>query len=507
MDIDQIALSNLDISYSEVVEDDDALYAKFIICDFLPNKNGVMLNRETIEQWMQSLVTQPVVGKLGVNDNGNCDFEGHNMRIVHRVDERGKTYETIKFDTDAFGVFTDVAIEKIRGKEFIVATAKIWKRFTEFCAVIKRRLAEGRLFTSWEIKSKETHNQIIRGKKIKVIDDGKFIGHALLNEKFDPAYSDSQMLEVASKNDNQDLIEAISKDLANIKLEEDKTLTNKVKDEQGAENVVLDTETSTETPENEAAKAESSENESSETEVTEVETTESTEVSALTESDLRKAIRQAIAEKLDKDKWEFHTVFHFPADGVIWIQLWDAESELDIIKFTYTVENDAVTIGEPKEDKLAVSVAQINGKVEEMGKSIDDLNGSLVKASTTINDLKGQITELTPYKEKFEKAEQEKVEAELAEKRENLKAYAISSGYIEAEEIETSEEIKAMIEQVDESKIKALIAERFVAKLDEAETPEANTVETSEAPKANIDNDDDEQPDYRGVMNDFLHRK
>ena len=43
--------------------------------------------------------------------------------------------------------------------------------------------------------------------------------------------------------------------------------------------------------------------------------------------------------------------------------------------------------------------------------------------------------------------------------------YAISSGYITQEEIDTSEEIKGYIEQLDKTSIKSLISDRVVASL------------------------------------------
>ena len=56
--------------------------------------------------------------------------------------------------------------------------------------------------------------------------------------------------------------------------------------------------------------------------------------------------------------------------------------------------------------------------------------------------------------------------------------YAISSGYITQEEIETSEEIKGYIDNLDKSSIKSLIADRVVASL--TEQSQQQNVETSD---------------------------
>ena len=156
MDKDKILLSNYNIQSSELAETDTTLDSRWIICDFGINGNNVRLNRNTIENWMSSLVNQPIVGKISVNsDNGNADFESHNQTYTTRCDENGNPYLDLKFNTEAFGVFTECTIENIDGVEYLIATAKLWKRFPEFCSLIKKRLQNGTLNTSWEIAVKK----------------------------------------------------------------------------------------------------------------------------------------------------------------------------------------------------------------------------------------------------------------------------------------------------------------------------------------------------------------
>ena len=73
---------------------------------------------------------------------------------------------------------------------------------------------------------------------------------------------------------------------------------------------------------------------------------------------------------------------------------------------------------------------------------------------------------MTPYKDSFEQAEQVRIEAETATKRELLKKFAIDSKFISETEISSDESIKICIDNVDEKGIKAIIAERFVKSLD-----------------------------------------
>ena len=499
--MNNVLIANNNVLYSELQEDENSLIAKFIICDFGINGNNVMLNRKTIDSWLDTIISQPVVAAIGVNDDGTCDFEGHNVSVVSRVGEDGQVYQDMKFDTSAIGAFDSVEIATINNKEYIVATAKLWKRYPDFCALIRKRMSEGSIATSWEIAVDSSHFEIIGGQKVKVIDKGSFLGHALLNNNFPPAYQDSKMLEVASKNQSDsDLIEALKRDIvackdSNIHIikKEDEIL------DKGKENIVSEY-TIKETKE-------------VSTETTDVVKTENTETSALTEFDLRQALRQAIADKLNIDKWEFYIIYNFPTDGIIWIQLWDAESELDVIKFTYTVENDVVTMSEPENAKLTVSVAQIDTKIAELNATIEKQNTSLVEASTKVQDLTKEVSELTPFKESCEKAEQERIEKETAEKRENLKGYAIKSGFISEDEISSVDEIKNCVENVDEKGLKAIIAERFMKSLDNKTDVETSTlednkvkdVETSEV-RTNIVDSEEVDTDYKSVMKSFLNK-
>lgn len=500
---ENVILSASNTLCSEYSEDLASLSAKFLICTFEPNKNNVMLNRKTILNWLSTLISQPVVSKISLTDSGIGDFTSHNLNAVIREDENGKPYTDYEFNSEACGVFTDVSIETIGGKECITATAKLWKRFPNFIAIVKRRLSENQtISTSWEIATKKSHYEMIDGKKIKVIDDGQFLGHSMLSRIINPAYKESQLLEVAQDiQDDVELIDALSKDISD---EQSSNIINSSEKE--------DKELPNENIEN---KDESLEN--ADVNITENtdDTNDNKEISALTEYDLRKAVRKAIASKLNVSEWDFYPIYNFPSEFTIWIQIYNAKSELDITIFTYTVENDVVTVSEPTEGKLTVSVSQINSTIAELNQKIEEQTNSLVEAGTKITELSTEISNLAPFKEKFDQAEQERVASELATSRDKLKAKAIKSGFITEEEISTSDELKAYIENVDEKSIGLVIADRVMKSLDDKPN-EVSEVETSETkPKANIETaqvkfniNDDGEDNYnpKAIMKKFLNK-
>ena len=106
----------------------------------------------------------------------------------------------------------------------------------------------------------------------------------------------------------------------------------------------------------------------------------------------------------------------------------------------------------------------------------------------------------------YEKVEAEKAADELAKKKKCLSEYAVRSGYISSEEIESSEEIKKLIEAVDENGIKAIIVDRLMAQKNDVvvETSEMATPVTTEVASLTCDEVSIETSDYKSVMKKFL---
>ncbi len=164
-------------------------------------------------------------------------------------------------------------------------------------------------------------------------------------------------------------------------------------------------------------------------------------------------------------------------------------------------ENSTETI-KKTEDEIA-GLNEIIAKKEE---EIALKTNALAEASIQIKTLQSQIEELSSYKEQFEKSEAEKREKELAGQREELKKFALSSGYVSAEEIETDKEIAGMIENVDTAAIKSLIADRFMAQKISAETKEKSDVAVASVTVTSnaINNfNDGDGKDFQSIMSRF----
>lgn len=479
------------ICCSEITEHPDHYLAKFVICDFSVNGNQVALNRETIESWMSTLVGNPLVGKLVVAPKGELDFSGHNMKVVTRKDADGNEYKTAEFDTDAFGSFQSVGIEKIDDTDFIVASCKIWKRYPKACATILRRIESGTLNTSWEIDVLKAHKGIVGGRMAKIIDDGVFTAHCLLGANVEPAYKCSKLLEVAETDFGLELanayiedtkeisnIESNEKEAKNLELNKDKeTQTAQVENPTEIEQTATESTTEPTTPAE--PDIQTSEEGGETPPPTEPETgTEPTgepepapETSSLTGHDLYEKLNEAVV-KFNSDMYLAEV---FPEDHTIWCKKFGrCMNDLDYIMFSYTVEGNEVSLGEPQHITLTVSISDVNTKIAELNSTIASLN-------TELQSVKEEVASLTPYKDQAEKAEAEKAAAELAQKKEDLRQYAISSRMITEAEVSEDGNYASLIENLDETGIKSVIAERCVEAAKKA--PAEKKIETSEVHK------------------------
>ena len=419
-----------------------------------PNLNGVQLNSDTAEEKAQSLLMQPVVAKYKRIRNKD-DLGGHECS----VDNNGN----VTFGTVPIGVNVAVEIKNdtvnINNNTVetpcLFATSRIWTRNKNVCSAIKRLFAEGKLHSSWEILTENAEYV----NNVKILKDYVFEADALLGSTSNPAYGEcATTLCVASAEDPEILLsEAIANDfnIDNSETKEDKTL--KIKEN---ESVV--------TSENENSDVVTDEVVETSQETENVETTETTETVSET--------KEAKAEKIE-----------------------DTTADENTEKSEESNSDNTDTSNEEVVSDTDTIIANLKQEIVEK-------NDAIIKANEEIANLKAVNESLVQYKEMYEKVEAEKAADELAKKKKCLSEYAVRSGYISSEEIESSEEIKKLIDTVDENGIKAIIVDRLMAQKNDVvvETSEATTPVTTEVASLTCDEVSIETSDYKSVMKKFL---
>ena len=546
MNCETICLSSKTI---DIAENDLYLELTNRMCYFDDkNLNNVLLPYKGVEEkaleCAKSLINMPVQAKYK-KIAGKDDLGSHEMHI----NPDGE----VVFDTESIGTHVDVWIEEtevttvsgeVKKLPCLYAKKRIWKRNKNFINAIKRLYeSESGLGSSWEIQTLEYTFK----DGVKTLTDYVFLSDCLLGSTTTPAYNGTSKAISLSSLTEQELMvaEALSQDIIGQGLdknnqEKEENILNKdenitlsadenVEEVTETEEVTVEESTDTETSEN-TTETENSEDTSEEKDKddddnddkdddNEVEdnedgeckkkkasaSTESTETSALTSYDLRRKLSEECRKKVDDWCW---VTYLFPEEKEVWCE-YDGDSELDYLKFTYTVENDEVSVSEPEKVRLTVVPTKINEVVSDYEKTIAEKDELIVNASSEIAELKAQNTELSQYKEKFTQIEQEKAEAELTQKKEDLIASVVKSGQVTREEIEKSEELQGYVNTLDKKSLMALVGERLSASI--SDKSEDENIETSESKSdvhvtSNLNNEDDDVVDKASIMRNFLRK-
>ena len=300
------------------------------------NANGVLIEKAEGEKYHKTIIGYPILAYLEYNKDGKpTDFGGHELRA--KLDDNGDIM--YYFATTGIGSVIDSWIEtrEVEGyegeKDVILIKAKLWtSRYPEYFKVLDELWEENNVATSWEISVEES-KKTSKGKILKVFE---FIGNTILGRDVLGAVKSAGMLEIAEKgtNANIKLTEAFAKDIKyKDKKEED--------DNMGKKN----------------------------------------ENATLTMNDLWEKLRTAVESKMDK--WMI-VPYVFPEEKRLWAYDWDRESDLDYYEFTYTVENDEVSVSEPKEVKLTVEAASEKNNIVV---KLDETAKLLSKKETQISGL------------------------------------------------------------------------------------------------------------------------
>lgn len=459
MNKEKTFLTSSTIELSEDEENSQFLTLVNRICYYdEPNLNSVLLPSDTAEECAQSLIDMPVYAKCRTNADGEPTFGSHEVAL----DADGELF----FDTTPIGVHTAVEIKddtvdvngKLETLPCLFATQKIWKRNKNAVAAIKRLFAEGKLHNSWEIASYEYSF----ADGVKTITGYEFEGNTFLGYEFaDPAYGKDAKVVSLSQTDELMVAEALSRDLIDQKSsKEDETLKkNKTSaqvepqvdpqvDPQATEPAVEPAQAAPVEPTVEPAQAEPQNIEPAQAEPAEPQPEEpqgEPVVASLTDWDIQRKIDEGARDLIDSWYW---VAYLFPEEHKALLRV-EGGDELSYMQVSYVVnDDDTVTVSDPVDVKLSVSVSEINSKVAELTDTIASLNQK-------VNDLTAEVETLTPYREAAQKAEHDAAEAKL-------RAYAENSKQFTEEELQ-SEEMMKIFSELDESALKMMIADRVVS--------------------------------------------
>ncbi len=501
-----------------------------------PDAYGRIIPEDVGEKYAETIIGYPIVAKLKKNIFGQVsDFEGH--AVYEEKTKNGKKRK--RFGTMPIGSVLNAWVEERELEDFdepkkcILCSAKLWSgRFPEYFKVLDKLWESGKVSSSWELTATKIEEK--DGFKIyKVIE---FIGNCILGSLKTPAVKQGGIVEYAEFDDYDSALEnALEKDvlstetaendleieskkeeidLANKEVKE--TLDSSIEDtaekkDNKVENSKVDDVKENKDKSDEEDKKKNADDAECKKKKVKTAEKEEPEVASLTDGDLCRKLNEACRKSIDCD-WGYIS-YWFPEEHTVWFKPCNSETSLDYKLFTYEVENDEVSVSEPTDVKLTVSVADVNSEIASKEEKIQTLtaelelkNQAVISAGEKIGKLNIEIAELKPYKEKVELAEQEKIEMEIAEEKKTLKDNLLKGGLFTKDEIAESE-IAELIEARNKSAINSLIAERYIASFDKETVKEVETnkdeIMTS---TASLETEDiDESPS--AFMTKFLTRK
>lgn len=440
------------------------------------NLNGVLIGAKEGKKYHSTLVNKPIQAYLKYDEDGRpADFGGHELREKLDADGNRMYY----FATQSIGTHTKTWIENRYIAEYggnvdcILAEVELWtSRYPEYYAVAEKLLEDGKLSSSWEI---DTHKYEYVGGKKRLLEF-EFIGNALLGSDVTPAVSGAGVM---TSEIDKVLREAIERDImvASTEIKKgDCSLENEDKVVVAEEEVVVEEDTvladgelveNTVEPVVSEEEVPVEETEASDESVEETVAEPAPETASLTMYDIHKKLYSALidSEVALSDigigsVWELESFTHYPLESrAIYSVYWSADKESSMIEVSYEVVNDELNITNIKKVEMVfVEVAEFNATKEK----VTELSEKLIEMNNELSAKEASLVELSEYKAKIDEIEKAEKEAKKLADMAELKNKYLATKMIAEEEFEKDEIISVALAELDENKLKLIIAERII---------------------------------------------
>lgn len=188
------------------------------------NLNHSVFSKEVLEKMIPSLSHVPILGYVGVNDDNDVDFRGHEKKISV---SNGKF--NVSFQTHAYGFIpeeNEAHFEIAGGKEWLVTNGYLWTRFTDSIDIFNE--SNGVKGQSMEIGNAEGYTDE-RGRV--VFTNARFTGLCILGDDVTPAMTGSTVSTIFTKEDFKSTFEEMLAEFSAEKGERTLATKKKQKDE------------------------------------------------------------------------------------------------------------------------------------------------------------------------------------------------------------------------------------------------------------------------------------
>ena len=203
-------------------EDEDLLYTTVKVCHTLLNRNGSYISEKNMRNNMHTLKYKPLLASIVEDENGELDFNGHDMEF----NEDG----TINYIEKQIGTFTVdepyLEYDKEQDKTYVIATAVIPKEYTAAASIIEKKNGTK---VSCELKINEMQYNA-KEKYLELTDFvfsgvcclGESVGEGMLGSRLDIAdfSTENNSLRYEENNKLVEVLEKLNATLSNFSIDE-----------------------------------------------------------------------------------------------------------------------------------------------------------------------------------------------------------------------------------------------------------------------------------------------
>lgn len=201
------------------------------------NLNNSVFSYDVLENMIPSLANIPILGYVGVNEDNEEDFRGHEKRLTLK-DDKFK----LSFATHAYGFVPEdnnAHFEVTGGKEWLVTNGYLWTKFVDAMELFQD--ANGSKGQSMEVGDAEGYTDD-RGRM--VFTNARFTGLCILGDDVPPAMTGSTISTIFSKEDFKSTFEEMLAEFSAEKGEKALATKKKQNDEPAVVTTVTEPESS-----------------------------------------------------------------------------------------------------------------------------------------------------------------------------------------------------------------------------------------------------------------------
>lgn len=200
-------------------EESDFLPVQLKACHINLNRNNSYISEENMLKNMKTIYNRPILGKIVANDDGEYDFDQHNMEIIEDPFNEGES--KFHYEEQPIGIVPEsgnahLEYDEKNDKTYLVVDGLIYVSYGNLAADIIKRKGGTKVSVEIAIKdmsynAKENYLEILDFEFRGITALGEHIGEGMLGSKMTLESFNAENNSFFNKESENKLIEALDK--------------------------------------------------------------------------------------------------------------------------------------------------------------------------------------------------------------------------------------------------------------------------------------------------------